>query len=185
MIIYHGTNINSAENIRKRGILLERCNDFTDFGKGFYTSKTEEFAKDTAINKCLKSKKYGVNIAPAIVIFEFDENMIKKTNYLYFDENDEKWLQFIVNNRNGWNYTNYIVDNFHNLNASYDIVEGGIADGNIVEYAESCRIRNVKVSDSYLQSILYSDKLYAHQISFHTEKVLDFLHFVEYKEVAS
>lgn len=183
MVLYHGTSVSSAEHIKKRGILLGKCKDYTDFGKGFYTSKSEKFAIDTAVNKCLKSKARGVDIVPAVVVFEFDESALSILNNYIFEDNNIKWLQFIINNRNGLSYTNSIYDNFHNLDSSYEIVQGGIADGRIVEYADECRLYKRKASSSFLQSFVYKDEFEAHQTSFHTENALKFLHYVEFKEV--
>lgn len=185
MVLYHGTNVKSAENIKKRGVLLERCNDFTDFGKGFYTSKYEQFAEITAINKSLKSKARGIDIVPAIVLFEFDEKAFSELNCCQFEKNDVKWLQFITNNRNGIHYVNSIFDDFHNLYAKFDIVCGGVADGDVVLFVENCLFRKAKVSSFDIKSILFEGEIsrYSHQTSFHTERALQYLKFVDYKEV--
>lgn len=186
MLLYHGTTLKFAYNIEKRGILLEKCKEYTDFGRGFYTSKTRQFAVDTAINRC---KKFNLvnksNIAiPAVVSFEFDEESLKDLKNYDFTKYNLEWLQFIVNNRNGIGYTNDIKDGFHNIDGSYDIVQGGIADGIIVEYADVCRVRKSKVSTVFLNQILYDDKEKAHQTSFHTKEALKSLKFVKIEEVS-
>lgn len=183
MILYHGTSVGPAEYIKKRGVLLEKCKDYTDFGKGFYTSKNEKFAISTAVNKCLKSKARGVSIDPAVVAFEFDETSLNMLNNYIFEDNNIEWLQFIINNRNGLNYTRSINDDFHNLDSSYEIVQGGIADGRIVEYADECRVKNRKASSTFLRSFMYEDEFEAHQTSFHTKRALSFLHYVGFREV--
>ena len=183
LLLYHGTNLKAAQNIEKRGVLFERCNEFTDFGKGFYTSKYIEFAQDTALNKYLKSRARGNIIQPAIVFFELKESIYENLNVYRFEYEDLEWLQFIVNNRNGWTYVNDLHDDFHNLSSTYHLIEGRIADGNISEYAEVCRKQRSRVSAMSLQSILYKGNPYAHQTSFHTKESLGYLRYIGYKEV--
>ncbi len=51
MRLYHGTVSTGAENIIKNGIKLERGKPKVDFGQGFYTTTSLNFAKNTAMNK--------------------------------------------------------------------------------------------------------------------------------------
>src|SRR4051812_46245403 len=39
LVVYHGTVRPFAESIATNGILLTRCLDGTDFGRGFYTTR--------------------------------------------------------------------------------------------------------------------------------------------------
>ena len=58
MLLYHGTISSGADNIIKNGISLSKGKLKVDFGQGFYTTPSLEFAKSTAVNKylneCLK-----------------------------------------------------------------------------------------------------------------------------------
>lgn len=55
MKLYHGTISTGAENIIKNGIKLERGKPKVDFGQGFYTTPSFNFAMSTAINKAKKN----------------------------------------------------------------------------------------------------------------------------------
>lgn len=185
MELYHGTNKSSYFNIKKNGILLSRCDEFTDFGRGFYLSREFGFAKHTALGNKRKAETKKREYEPIVIAFEFDDESFFNSELNYYEfpnvENLE-WLQFIVTNRNGIRYANNISSDFHNIDAKYDLVTGRVADGNITELAEILRVRNVLASQTDIKSIKYSIPE-ATQHSFHSPEAFKFLKIKGYEEV--
>lgn len=63
--VYHGT-ISTYKDSLYSGIDINRCNDFVDFGRGFYTTTNYEQAKSFCIrntkkNNLLREKKISQN----------------------------------------------------------------------------------------------------------------------------
>jgi hypothetical protein len=88
--IYHGTISSCAENIIQNGILLKKGKPRVDFGQGFYTTQSYDFAKSTAINKTKKTNMhYGDNrVVPTILRYHMNEDMLKDLNVLRFDKEE-------------------------------------------------------------------------------------------------
>lgn len=176
MKLYHGTISTGAENIIKNGIKLERGKPKVDFGQGFYTTPSFNFAISTAINKANKTNAYDseLNVKPYILIYNFDLEKAKKNcNVLTFSETDIKWAQFIINNRNGFDYMDSVGSHFHNVKHQYDIVQGSIADNEIVLLAKNLNTLKERVKTNDIDSMLYS--YITKQISFHTYKSLNYI----------
>lgn len=176
MKLYHGTISTGAENIIKNGIKLERGKPKVDFGQGFYTTPSFNFAMSTAINKANKTNAYDseLNVKPYILTYNFDLEKAKKNcNVLTFSETDIKWAQFIINNRNGFDYMDSVGSHFHNVKHQYDIVQGSIADNEIVLLAKNLNILKERVKTNDIDSMLYS--YITKQISFHTYKSLNYI----------
>ena len=176
MKLYHGTISSGAENIIKNGIKLERGKPKVDFGQGFYTTPSFNFAMSTAINKANKTNAYDseLNVKPYILTYNFDLEKAKKNcNVLTFSETDIKWAQFIINNRNGFDYMDSVGSHFHNVKHQYDIVQGSIADNEIVLLAKNLNTLKERVKTNDIDSMLYS--YITKQISFHTYKSLNYI----------
>lgn len=180
MRLYHGTVSTGAENIIKNGIKLERGKLKVDFGQGFYTTTSLNFAKNTAMNKARKTNSYNnqIYVEPYVLTYQFDqEKANKQCKILTFSKTDIKWAQFIINNRNGHDYMNKAGTHFHNINHKYDIVKGAIADNEIVLLAKTLKSLNTKATDEDINNMLYN--YFTRQISFHTYKSLDCLHLTQ------
>lgn len=176
MKLYHGTISTGAENIIKNGIKLERGKPKVDFEQGFYTTPSFNFAMSTAINKANKTNAYDseLNVKPYILTYNFDLEKAKKNcNVLTFSETDIKWAQFIINNRNGFDYMDSVGSHFHNVKHQYDIVQGSIADNEIVLLAKNLNTLKERVKTNDIDSMLYS--YITKQISFHTYKSLNYI----------
>ena len=176
MKLYHGTISTGAENIIKNGIKLERGKPKVVFGQGFYTTPSFNFAMSTAINKANKTNAYDseLNVKPYILTYNFDLEKAKKNcNVLTFSETDIKWAQFIINNRNGFDYMDSVGSHFHNVKHQYDIVQGSIADNEIVLLAKNLNTLKERVKTNDIDSMLYS--YITKQISFHTYKSLNYI----------
>lgn len=176
MKLYHGTISTGAENIIQNGIKLERGKPKVDFGQGFYTTPSFKFAMSTAMNKANKTNIYNnqLNVKPCVLTYNFDfKNAKKNCKVLSFSETDIKWAQFIINNRNGFDYMNSISSHFHNIKHDYDIVQGSIADKEIVLLAKSLNTLKEKVKPNDIDNMLYN--FITKQISFHTQKSLEYI----------
>ena len=176
MKLYHGTISTGAENIIKNGIKLERGKPKVEVGQGFYTTPSFNFAMSTAINKANKTNAYDseLNVKPYVLTYNFDLEKAKKNcNVLTFSETDIKWAQFIINNRNGFDYMDSVGSHFHNVKHQYDIVQGSIADNEIVLLAKNLNTLKERVKTNDIDSMLYS--YITKQISFHTYKSLNYI----------
>ncbi len=113
-------------------------------------------------------------VEPYVLTYNFDEIKAKeKCNILCFSDVDVKWAQFIVNNRNGFEYMNCIGSEFHNIKHNFDIVQGAIADKEIVLLAKTLNNLKKKVKEEDVNNILYD--YMTKQISFHTYESLEYL----------
>lgn len=179
MKLYHGTISSGAENIIKNGINFKCGKPKVDFGQGFYTTPSFSFAKNTAINKAKKTNSYKqIYVEPYVLVFEYNERKAKEIcNILNFTKLDIKWAQFIINNRNGFEYMNSIGSHFHNINQKYDIVQGSIADNEIVILAQTLKNLNKKINVNDIDNMLYN--YITRQISFHTNNSLKCLQLTE------
>ncbi len=167
MILYHGTDIESAEKIMSK-IRLDVGSSKVDFGKGFYTTISPDTAKKWALRKAkVRNQK------PAVVLLNFDEkaadSLIKRF------KNDLIWGRFVINNRNGLDYINKISFKEHNLDAKYCITYGRIADYDIRDVAKRLEATGEILQD--VNEIL--NPFYSYQYAFHSETSLKFLRAVE------
>ncbi|MCD7956484.1 MAG: DUF3990 domain-containing protein [Lachnospiraceae bacterium] len=168
MILYHGTDLNSAANICKQGIDLGKSQKKLDFGAGFYTTPDIEKAKKRAL---LKSE--GNAARARIVAIEVDDvrfaSLIKKE----FNNANQEWCEFILINRCGKALLSVMAGRDHNLDNRYDVVCGEIADSSI-----SSIVYEIKKGKRKAEEVNYSELLpdslrsYGYQISFHTKKSL-------------
>lgn len=71
MLLYHGTDNVSAENILIYGIDFEKSDRFTDNARGFYLSKNKEFAEERARTMTFAPYK------PVVIEMYFDEERVK------------------------------------------------------------------------------------------------------------
>jgi hypothetical protein len=116
LTVYHGSTIQVSSPIAKAG----RVN--LDFGQGFYITDIKEQAERWAL-------RIGRQIqgTPMLNIYELDiERTKEKYRYLKFSKYDWEWLDFIVKSRKGekpW--------------ATYDAVEGGVANDRVIDTVEA------------------------------------------------
>lgn len=189
MLLYHGTDDMSAQNILANGINFSLCDRFTDNGRGFYLSVNQQFALRRADVMTKSPRK------PVVLEMYYNEKLANKNlNILHFDTMSEEWKFFVIFNRVGIEYYEIMNDFFpkkrHNLKATYDIVIDIPADAKISDRTyhiekelkkflatgdrEKCRqnilnlIRSVTIGEGSAQ---------ARQISFHTDRALDYLKF--------
>lgn len=158
MILYHGSN-----TIVEKPKLVEQ-NRFLDFGYGFYTTTNKDQAEN--FSKKIIVRRGG---KPIVNIYEFDDNAHTDLIVKRFYAPDEEWLDFVSAHRNG-SYEG----------EKYDVIIGAVANDDVY--------RTLQVYSSGLLTkeqaleALKVKKLF-NQYVFATEKALNFLKFVEAKEV--
>lgn len=152
LFIYHG----STYNFKK--IDLTKSHDKRDFGKGFYTTILEQQAQQWAYRLSLRNYRNKYYVYKYCFINNNDLN-IKR-----FDLLNEEWLEFIKNNRFKGG-----------LQHDYDVVIGPIADDNTMLTVQ-LYVMNVINATEAVQRLKFAKV--NNQISFHTEKSLNYLQFI-------
>ena len=154
MIVYHG-----SDTVVDDPRILESKRPL-DFGSGFYTTTSEEQAKQWAI----KVSYRNANRQRCINRYAFDmEKAISEVTVIHFEIADEKWLDFICANRQGLETGNY------------DIVIGPVADDRV--YRVVVQYENGDVDKESALKKLKVEKL-CDQILFHSEKALQYLKYM-------
>ncbi len=161
MKVYHG----STQQVKKP--IIERGRQSTDFGKGFYTTTNFEQAKNWAL---IRQRNAGNDAKAIVSIYEADDNLLEKSGYdiLAFDAPNEAWLTFVVNCRNSIFHHHAIVFGPVANDKIYETIE--LYESNILNLEET--IARLKVNEFY------------NQVSFHTNKALKELKFIESVEVS-
>lgn len=157
MIVYHGTNRNFDK------IDLTKSKDNRDFGKGFYTTSLPEQASHWARNLYLRYDGEGCYVK-CYTFIEVESLKIKK-----FDEMNSDWLEFVKNCRTNGGTPH-----------DYDIVIGPVANDNTMRTI-ALYISGIYTTTQAIEQLRFFKT--NNQISFHTERALDCLNYLETKEV--
>mgnify|MGYP004492157515 CR=1 FL=1 len=97
-------------------------------------------------------------------------NIVKEQTAIYrFDYADMEWLQFVVRNRRGEMPEN-----------TFDMHIGPVADDNVYR---SIRLFETGVLDADETVKRLKTEVLQDQWTFHTEKMLSFIHFISSKEI--
>lgn len=152
MTLYHGSSVTVKEPLAKAG----RRN--LDFGHGFYVTKIEEQARAWAI--VIASRK-GRNIRPVLNTYTFDRTQAEKDGVRFkcFDTYDLEWLDYVVACRRG-----------KDISADYDVVEGGVANDNVIDTVEDYE-KGIITAEQALGQLRY--KKVNHQICILNQAVID------------
>ena len=157
--IYHGTYLSVPEPLAKIG----RKN--LDFGPGFYLTKIESQAKNWAI--IIASRK-GRETKAVVNIYHFNIESAEADNVRIkrFDTYNIEWLNYVVDCRKG-----------KDISLDYDIVEGGVANDNVIDTVEDYE-KGIITAEQALGQLRY--KKVNHQICILNQKVIDkYLLYVE------
>ena len=162
MKLFHG-----GTEIIEKPLILENQR-LLDFGKGFYTTTNKRQAEKWAL---IKKKRIGGLTKALVTVFEIDDKILDSTEYSvkHFQYADVEWLDFIVMNRR------------ENIGHSYDIVKGAVANDTL--YATLVLFETGLLSKEETIVRLKTHVLFD-QISFHNEKILTKLKFIECYELA-
>lgn len=161
MILYHGSNV-----IVKDPKVI-KANRTLDFGYGFYTTTSKEQAW-----KWAKIKQRRENTNKGIVsIYEIKDDLFSENilNIKVFNGANNDWLEFVLDNRMKEEFT-------HN----FDIVKGSIADDRVYACLNAFenKFMDFQTAIKELRTYKLND-----QISFHIEKALTYLKFLDCEEV--
>ena len=157
--LYHGTYLSVPEPLAKIG----RKN--LDFGPGFYLTKIESQAKDWAI--IIASRK-GRETKAVVNIYHFNIESAEADNIRIkrFDTYNIEWLNYVVDCRKG-----------KDISPDYDIVEGGVANDNVIDTVEDYE-KGIITAEQALGQLRY--KKVNHQICILNQEVIDkYLLYVE------
>ncbi len=152
LIVYHGSCFEFEE------IDLKKSHNRRDFGKGFYTTILQSQSKEWAYRLSMREKKRDYYVYE----FMFEESSALKVKR--FDRLNEEWLEFIKLNRSKGG-----------LQHDYDVVIGPVADDNTMETVQ-LYIANILTAGEAVERLRHSEV--NNQISFHTEKALQYLKLV-------
>lgn len=157
--LYHGTSLSISTPLAKIG----RKN--LDFGQGFYATKIKEQAISWAM---IIAGRKGRNVAPVVNVYEFDieKAILDGVRFKNFESYDIEWLDYVVACRKGLDVSN-----------TYDIVEGGVANDNVIDTVEDYE-KGIITAEQALGQLRY--KKINHQICFMNQNVIDsYLKYVE------
>ncbi len=156
--VYHGTNYKFNK------IDLTKSKNYRDFGTGHYCTILEKQAISWA-KQMYKRRNTG-----GIYIYEYDLLLSDDLKVKRFTQIDEEWLEFIKFNREKGG-----------LNHNYDIVIGPVADDNTFETVQLFTSGILTLNEA-ITRLRYNDL--NNQISFHTDKAIGLLKFIDRREIS-
>ena len=134
-----------------------------DFGRGFYLTSLRPQAERWAQLVTERKTRNGI---PQLNIYHFDEALASQNRWLRFEEYNLEWLDYVVACRAG-----------EDLWQQYDIVEGGVANDNVIDTVEDYTMGIIS-ADQALGQLRY--KPVNHQLCIINQSVIDrCLRFVE------
>ncbi len=158
MKIFHG----SLEIVECPKIL--QPNRKLDYGKGFYTTTSEQQSKEW-VERCMRENEADGGF---VNIYEFDDSKMLELKCLIFPEPTKEWADFVMANRTRKGFTH-----------DYDIVYGPVANDRV--YLQFGLYESGAIGIDTLIRELKTYKL-VDQYLFHTDKALATLHFIESKK---
>lgn len=129
-----------------------------DFGQGFYLTKLNLQAKSWAETI---AERNGRDIKPIVSTYEFDLDAAVANGYRVktFDTYNLEWLDYVIDCRKGGE-----------LQRLYDIVEGGVANDNVIDTVEDYE-NGIITAEQALGQLAY--KKVNHQICILNQEVID------------
>lgn len=129
-----------------------------DFGKGFYLTKIKEQASNWAT---VISLRKGPAYKPVVNEFQLDMDKVISKGFRYksFEEYNLEWLEYVVDSRNAGHKQDF-----------YDIVEGGVANDNVIDTVEDYENGRI-TAEQALGQLKY--KKINHQICILNQSVVD------------
>ena len=163
MKLYHGSDMVVREPLANVGRTK------VDFGQGFYLTKLRGQAESWA--KTIASR--GRNRKAFLNVYEFDAAAARRDlgqRYKIFDAYDIPWLDYVVDCRAGGELQN-----------QYDVVEGGVANDNVIDTVEDYENGRITAEQS-LGQLVY--KKVNHQICIRAQEAIDmYLRYVDSVEL--
>lgn len=160
MTLYHGSTV----RVEKPEIRIGET--FLDFGAGFYTTTSYEQAERWAR---IKMRRQNVSVG-YVSVYHFDcETAKEQTDIFRFQSADMEWLNFVAGNRRG-----------EGLFRASDMHIGPVADDSVYR---SIRLFETGVLDAEETVRRLKTEALQDQWTFHTDKILSFLTFIEAREI--
>lgn len=163
MIVFHGSYMNVARPEVGCGRVR------VDFGRGFYVTHLRDQAVAWA-RAVARRHRGGVAI---LNIFDFDyerAKIISGVRYKNYGAYDLEWLDYVVDCRKGGE-----------LQDQYDVVEGGVANDNVIDTVELYENGDITAEQAIGQLV---SKKVNHQIAILNQRILDVcLRYVGREEV--
>jgi hypothetical protein len=162
MKLYHG----GMSIITEPRIIIPKDGHTNDFGYGFYTTTDFEQAKKwVGIRKRREQKGPG-----HVCAYEVPDDLLVDDNFkrLVFPEANRDWLDFILKNRNTRDYEH-----------DYDLVSGPVANDRVYAVLSLFESSFIDVDTAIKQLKTYT---LVNQILFHSERILQELHFIRSDE---
>lgn len=135
-----------------------------DFGQGFYLTKLQSQAEAWAR---VISERKGKRAKAVLSVFSLDIDKLKSNNYRIkkFESYNIEWLEYVIDCRRGGS-----------LQELYDIVEGGVANDNVIDTVEDYE-NGIITAEQALGQLKY--KAVNHQICILNQEIVDkYLTFV-------
>lgn len=159
--LYHGSYTTVETPLAKIG----RNN--LDFGKGFYLTQIRSQAEAWAQ---VVAGRRGRFQKPFLNVYAFDETKTADFRYKRFERYDLEWLEYVLDCRRGGV-----------MQQAYDIVEGGVANDNVIDTVEDYE-KGIITAEQALGQLRY--KKVNHQLCILSQEVVDAcLTFVESVEI--
>lgn len=138
-----------------------------DFGQGFYLTKLQSQAQSWAGTI---SQRKGRNVKPIVSAYNFDYEAVINDEYRVkiFESYNLEWLEYVIDCRRGGD-----------LQKQYDMVEGGIANDNVIDTVEDYE-NDIITAEQALGQLKY--KKVNHQICILNQEIIDrYLKFLFYE----
>ena len=156
--LFHGSYTEVASPLVKLGRAK------VDFGQGFYLTMLQAQAEAWAKTISERRKTGSQAVVSA---FSLDMDGVKAANYRIktFETYDLEWLEYVIDCRKGGNLQN-----------QYDLVEGGVANDNVIDTVEDYE-NGVITAEQALGQLKY--KAVNHQLCILNQAIVDkYLTFV-------
>lgn len=129
-----------------------------DFGQGFYLTNLPEQAKAWA--RTIAERK-GRNTEPIISAYTLDYSSLKNSGFRVkvFESYNIEWLEYVIDCRRGGE-----------MQKLYDIVEGGVANDNVIDTVEDYE-NGIITAEQALGQLRY--KKVNHQICILSQEIID------------
>ena len=164
MKLYHGSNLAFNEIDLAKGLPAK------DFGCGFYATSSLECAAKTARQRVAR-----LGGTAKVMMFEWDDDALDAFSVKKFEEPSREWALFVRANRKV-----EVLANDHNRDNRYDVVVGPIANDKLSLLFRLFERDLISVDEFALR--MKFKELYT-QYSFHTERAVKTLHFMEVFDV--
>lgn len=140
-----------------------------DFGQGFYITKFLEQAQSWATTI---AERKGRNVRPVVSTYNFDLDSVVADGFRVkiFETYNLEWLDYVVDCRRGGD-----------LQRHYDLVEGGVANDNVIDTVEDYE-NGIITAEQALGQLIY--KKVNHQICILNQQIIDkYLNYISADQI--